>query len=89
MALRIVRRHSLGPAAVRTLLDDLARELAADLQLRHRWEADRLVFERTGLRGHIALGDGLLEVVLRKSRLLPVSEAWLQQQVERRLDEHL
>lgn len=89
MAIHITRGHPYDKHTARIKVQHVAEELAQDLSLRYAWEGDRLLFKRTGARGHIEVSDHAVEVYLRTSRLLPVPEKWLRQQIEAHLTAHL
>lgn len=89
MALEITRTHSLDKAETRRMVEAIAASLSRDLHLSYTWEGDRLLFKRTGVNGHIDVDDSAVHVVVKKGRLLPVSEAWIRQQVEAVMDQYL
>ena len=82
MAIHLRKTHNLPREQVREIVEQIAQDLAHDLHLNYSWDGDKLHFHRTGIHGHIAIEDGALEVFMKKSFLLPVSEKWLQEQVE-------
>lgn len=89
MAIHITRTHPYDKITARRKVQHVAEELAQDLAIRYAWEGDRLIFKRTGAKGHIDVGDTAIDVYLRTSRLLPVPEKWLRQQIESHLAAHL
>lgn len=89
MAVDITRSHHLDKATTRRMVEQIAASLNEQLSFTYTWEGDRLTFARTGVNGYIELAETTVRVYVRKSPLLPVSEAWIRQQVEEALDEHL
>ena len=89
MAIEIERPHQLGRARTRAMVEEIAATLARELNLTYAWEADRLVFRRRGLHGHIEVEDEAVRVFVQKGRLVPVSEAWIRREVEAVMDEYL
>ena len=89
MAVQITRSHHLDKATTRRMVEDIATSLSQKLSFRYHWEADRLVFKRTGVSGHIDVDDHRVDVFVSKSPLLPVSEGWIRSQVEAVMDEYL
>ncbi len=89
MAVQISRRHHLGKAATRKMVEEIATSLGQKLTFRYHWEGDRLSFKRTGVYGHIDVADHEVRVFVSKSPLLPVSEGWIRAQVEAVMDQYL
>ena len=89
MAVDITRTHHLDKEASRRLVEKIAAALDDKLHFKYAWEGDQLTFRRSGVHGYIAIADHQVRVYVRKSRLLPVSEGWIRQQVEAALDEYL
>ena len=89
MAVEIERPHRLGRARTRAMVEEIATTLAEKLNLTYAWEADRLVFRRRGLNGHIDVEDDAVRVYVKKGRLVPVSDAMIRREVEAVMDEYL
>lgn len=89
MAVSITRAHPFDHATARQRVQTLAETLGRKLNLRYTWEGDRLTFKRTGAKGHIDVRPNAIHVEIRTSRLLPISESRLREQVEAVLDEHI
>ncbi len=89
MAVEIQRTHHLNKAATREMVEEIAASLGTKLNMTYRWEDDRLVFQRVGVKGHIAVADHTVRVFVSKSPLLPISEGWIRTQVEAVMDQYL
>jgi putative polyhydroxyalkanoate system protein len=89
MAIEILRRHPLTREEARMRIEDLAARIAGVLGGQYGWEGDRMLFESRTANGFIEVGDGDVLVYLNKSRMLPVSETWLREQIETQIDAHL
>ena len=89
MAVSITRAHPFDHSTARKRVQTLAETLARKLNLRYAWEGDRLTFKRTGAKGHIDVRPDAIHVEIRTSRLLPISESRLREQVEAVLAEHI
>ena len=89
MAVEITRPHMLGKPEARRMVEAIAASLSTKLNLSYAWSGDRLTFKRTGVNGHIDVEDDAVHVFIKKGRLLPVSDAWIRQQVETTMDEYL
>ena len=89
MAVQITRPHTLGKQQARAVVQEIAASLQEKLHLDYAWDGDRLTFKRTGLSGHIEVAADYIDVSVKRSRLLPVSESWIREQVEAVMNEHL
>jgi putative polyhydroxyalkanoate system protein len=85
----ICRSHHGQPARARAALDEAARSLAASYGIRHRWEGERLLFERSGLRGHVDVGPSDLRLRIELGLLLGTLRPVIEREIERQLDQHL
>ena len=89
MAVQINRPHALGKQQARAMVEDIAVSLRQKLSLSYEWEGDRLIFKRTGITGHIDVAEHAVEVYIKRSRLVPVSEGWIRAQVEAVMNQYL
>lgn len=62
--IRIQRSHRLGARRARELADDIARDLARDYDMTHRWQDSVLQFQRAGIRGQLEVSDDSLALRL-------------------------
>ncbi len=89
MAVDISRSHHMDKATSRRVVEKIAASLRESFHFDNTWHGDRLSFERIGVNGYIDIADHQVRVYVRRSFLLPVSEAWIRKQVEAALDEHI
>lgn len=89
MAIQINRPHALGKQKAREMVEAIAVSLRQQLSLSYAWQGDRLTFKRTGITGHIDVLEHTVEVYIKRSRLVPVSEGWIRAQVEAVMDQYL
>ncbi len=87
--IHITRTHHLSPEAARQRVQVMAQTLAEEMRLTYHWEGDRLLFKRWGAKGSIDLHPGIVDVHVKTSPFLPISEAGLRREIERRIDEAL
>ncbi len=88
MAIEVTRTHALGKTTARRQVESVAARLVDALGVRCAWEGDRLVFARKGVDGYIDVGERDVTVHVKKSRMLPVPESLIRQQIEAQLDRH-
>lgn len=89
MAVQINRTHALGKQKARAMVEQIAESLRQELRLRYEWQGDRLMFKRTGITGYIDVADNAVDVYIKRSRLVPVSENWIRAQVEAVMNQYL
>lgn len=85
----VKRAHNLQLSQLRDSVEDIARELEENLQVRYGWDGDMLKFDRLGAHGHIKLNGEEVEVKVVRNMFLPVSDKWLKQKINSYLDEHI
>ncbi len=88
MAIHLERAHHLGKAAAREQVAEVVEEIAPMIKAKYHWEGDRLAFRGRGVRGAIEVDDAAVRVEVVRSPLLPVSERWLRDRIEERLEAH-
>lgn len=84
--IHIRRPHQLGREEVRAEVEKLARSLQSELQTAYRWNGDRLLFERSGASGSIAVGDDYLEINVKLSLLLTPLKGKIEESIRKKLD---
>ena len=89
MAVQINRAHTLGKQKARAMVEDIAVSLRQKLGLHYEWQGDHLTFKRTGITGHIDVQEDTVDVYIKRSRLVPVSESWIRTQVEAVMNQYL
>lgn len=89
MPILISRKHNLNREDARQLVNDIARDLSDSLRISYSWNGDRLDFHRLGLNGYIDIQDHEIIVHVQKSFFVPVSDNWIREKVEEKMDEHL
>lgn len=60
--IKVSKEHSTTLAKARQAVDEVASKLGEKFGLDYRWSGDTLEFSRSGCRGEIAVGEGLIEV---------------------------
>jgi|GEM_PF-123979 len=88
MSIDLHRLHHTTRLEARERVEAIAADLVEDLSIAYTWEGDRLSFRRTGLSGYIDVDDQALHLYLKRSRFLPLSESWIENQVTAHLNAH-
>lgn len=79
--------HTLKPAEARKAVEELAAKLADRFEMDYGWEGDRLLFNRSGVDGFIALGAKDLHISAKLGFLLSAFRGPIEQEIRRVLDE--
>ena len=87
--IHVKKKHHLDKAHVRQQVQLLAEKLSQELSVDYTWEDDRLVFERTGAKGHIAVNKDEVEVQIQLSLLFSPLKSTVEKTVTNYLDENL
>lgn len=89
MAFEISRSHHLDKTATRRAVEEVVASLAETYLFSYEWEGDRLTFGHIAVNGYIEIADHQVRIYVRKSPLLPVSEACIREEVEASLDHYI
>ena len=79
--------HSLPPAKARKAVEDIAKKLASKFDMDYGWDGDTLNFNRSGVDGHIHLGDKQIRVTAQLGFLLSALKGTVEQEIRRVLAE--
>ena len=83
----IRHRHSLPMPKARKAVEDIAKKLAAKFDMDYGWDGDTLNFNRSGVDGHIHVGDKQIRVTARLGFLLSALKGTVEQEIRRVLAE--
>lgn len=87
--MHIRREHHFSHDEVREKVDELAADLKGRFGLRSHWEGDRLVFDGSGARGNVVLGEDFVELDVKLGLALKLMEPTLRNIIEQSLDDHI
>ena len=87
--IHVHRSHTLGLAAARHEVEQIAIQLKEKLQATYFWEGDRLKFERTGADGIIDVTEKDVDVKLDLGFMLTPMKGMIQKKIEEYLDSRL
>lgn len=74
---------------MREKLTAIMEDLGQELGLESTWKQDTIHFNRMGVTGTVTFDDKQLRIQARIPFYVPVSEAWLREQIEARIDHYL
>ena len=87
--IEIRHNHSMGLELARKAVDEVARQLQADLKARHHWQGNRLEFDCTGAHGNITVDEAAVNVVVSLSWLLTPARGRIERSIQEYLTRYL
>ena len=87
--MHIRREHHFTHDEVRQKVDELAADLKGRFGLRSHWEGDQLIFDGSGARGNVILGEDYVELDVKLGFALKLMEPTLRAIIEESLDDHI
>jgi putative polyhydroxyalkanoate system protein len=87
--IHIQRRHNLGTAEARAMVEDIARQMKSRLQIEYRWNGDQLLFDRPGAKGSIAVTESLVMVDIELGLMLTAFKGMVEDQINGYLDQKI
>ncbi len=84
----IRRPHDKSIKDAKAAVDKVAAEIGRKFDFSYGWTGNALHFERSGVSGRIALEKGMVHVTAELGLLLSMLKTAVEQEIEKRLDEH-
>lgn len=85
----IRREHGKSLKSAKAAVERVAKKIAKEYGIDHHWDGDKLEFDRTGVKGHIAVAKDELHVRVELGFLMGALKSTIQREIERTLDEYL
>ena len=85
----IQHAHQLPEPAIRQIVQSLADKLTERYEVSSQWDADRLVFKRSGVEGAIQLLPGQVRVTASLGFPLSMMQSMVEDEIRRLLSERL
>ncbi|HEU4663254.1 MAG TPA: polyhydroxyalkanoic acid system family protein [Dokdonella sp.] len=85
----IKRSHKKPLKTARAVVERIAISIAQEYGIDHHWDGDRLQFDRSGVKGHIAVGRTELHVRVELGFFMSAMKPVIEREIERKLEEHL
>lgn len=79
--------HTLSKADARKAIEDVAKKLQSRFEMDYGWSGDTLNFSRSGIDGHIALGEKDLHVQAKLGFLAAMFKDPIESEIKRVLQE--
>jgi putative polyhydroxyalkanoate system protein len=85
--INIHRTHVLSHEQARDAAEEVASHLRDRFQLDYRWDGNTLFFERSGVNGHMEVGEQDVHIVARLGFLLIPLKGVFEREIHRHMDE--
>jgi putative polyhydroxyalkanoate system protein len=85
----IRRSHKKPLKTAKAAVERVAKSIAKEYGIEHHWDGDKLLFDRSGVKGHIAVGKADLHVRVELGFLMSAMKPMIEREIERKLDEQL
>jgi putative polyhydroxyalkanoate system protein len=85
----IRREHGSSIKSAKAAVERVAKAIAKEYGIDHHWSGDKLQFDRSGVKGHIAVAKHELHVRVELGFLMGALKPMIEREIERQLDEHL
>lgn len=79
--------HALDKSSARNAIDEVAKKLVERFDMSYNWSGDTLNFSRSGIDGHIALGEKDLHVQAKLGFLAAMFKDPIEAEIKRVLKE--
>ncbi|MBB3227061.1 putative polyhydroxyalkanoate system protein [Luteibacter sp. Sphag1AF] len=84
----IRRPHSLSVADARAVVEKVADRMREKFGTESQWTGDTLTFQRSGVKGAIAVAPADVHVTAELGMLLSPLKGTIEDEIRRKLDEH-
>ncbi len=85
----IRRKHKKSVKSAKAAVERLAKVIAKEHGIDHHWDDDTLHFDRSGVKGHIAVGKADLHVRVELGFLMSALKPLIEREIESELDKQL
>jgi putative polyhydroxyalkanoate system protein len=90
MAVIDIRRSHRKPLkTAKAAVERVAQSIAEEYGIEHHWDGDMLLFDRSGVKGHIAVTKGDLHVRVELGFFMSAMKPMIEREIERKLDDQL
>jgi putative polyhydroxyalkanoate system protein len=85
----IKRSHKKSVKTAKAAVERVATAIAKQYGIDHHWDADTLHFDRSGVKGRIAVTKSELHVRIELGFLMSAMKPVIEREIALKLDEHL
>ena len=87
--MRVSRQHSLGQAEARKRVEQIADEMAGDLNLRTEWRDHSMQIRGSGVTGQIDIMEHSIEVTVNLGFTMMLLDGAIRLAIEDKMDKYL
>lgn len=84
--IQIKRKHNLGVEVACTRVEEVAKSLESDLNVKYEWKGNKLLFQRSGASGIINVGDDIIDLDIKLGLMLSPMKGKIEETVRQKLD---
>ena len=85
----IHRAHKITMKAAKAAVEKVAKAIAREYGVAHHWSGNELHFDRSGVKGRIAVAKNDVHVRVELGFLMSALKPVIEREIERRLDEYI
>lgn len=85
----IRREHSISMKSARAAVEKVVKAIAKEYGIAHHWEGNQLNFDRSGIKGHIAVAKNEVHVRAELGFLMGALKPVIEREIQRKLDEYI
>jgi putative polyhydroxyalkanoate system protein len=84
----ITRRHEVGRARARALVEEIVGKLSQRFPLNGTWHGDKFLISRSGIEGEISVREDEVQVRARLGLVYGMLKGTIEDEIRRQLDRH-
>ena len=85
----IRRKHDSGIKSAKAAVEKVAKAIAKEYGIVHHWDGNDLHFDRSGVKGRIAVAKDEIHVHAELGFMMGAFKPVIEREIERRLDEYI
>jgi putative polyhydroxyalkanoate system protein len=85
----IRRPHKISLKAAKAAVERVAKGIAKEYGIAHEWSGNQLKFDRSGVKGHIAVAKDEVHVHVELGFLMGALKSVIEREINSQLDEHI
>jgi putative polyhydroxyalkanoate system protein len=90
MAIIDIRRpHKISLKSAKAAVERVAKAISKEYGIAHEWNGNQLDFNRSGVKGHIAVAKDEVHVRVELGFLMGALKPVIEREIQRQLDEHV
>jgi putative polyhydroxyalkanoate system protein len=85
----IRRKHKFSLKSAKAAVERVAKGIAKQYGIAHEWSGNQLNFDRSGVKGHIAVAKDEVHVHVELGFLMGALKSMIEREINSQLDEHV